>query len=66
MGIVCLTFNFTILNLLTIHDSLCIFVCVASGTVGPLHEDERGAATQAECDAGPAEEHRGEKGRHGG
>lgn len=43
-----------------------VCVCVASGAAGALYENECRVATQAECFAGPAEEHRGEEGRHGG
>lgn len=48
--------------------SVCVYDCVraAPGAAGPLHENECRAATQAECAAGSAEEHRGEEGRHGG
>lgn len=38
----------------------------APGAAGPLHEDERRAAAQAERAAGSAEEHGGEEGRRGG
>lgn len=45
---------------------ICVCTLTAPGAAGALHEDERRAATQAECAAGPAEEHGGEEGRHGG
>ncbi len=46
--------------------SVCDCVCAAPGAFRALHEDERRAATQAGRAPGPAEEYRGEKGRHGG
>lgn len=46
--------------------NVCLCMPTAPGAVGALHEDECRAATQAECSAGPAKEHCGEEGRHGG
>lgn len=56
--------NLTPPELKCAHD---VYLCfVAPGAVGAFHENEHGAAPQAGRRAGPAEDLRGEEGRHGG